>query len=575
MSLYYEAAAILQNTENVGGSLKSRIYGRKDLKSPPATIFALVSEASKWSVVLKDVVERSGILGIEKKLTPTLSLLLTHDLLLSKRGVACPASHPLKLAITRHKARLSAELTKYRIRAKFPTLDALRVHVNATTNGGKEPAHPRWIRVNTLRTTLAHQLETTFANYTQSDSLAAVMAASPTAKILHLDAHIPNLLALPPRADFSKTKAYAAGEIIFQDKASCFPAVLLDATAATLGDEDELEGGGMGRGAGPKIIDACAAPGNKTTHLAAIFCASVDPSTPFTTPPILACERDTRRAAILDKMVTLARADHRVTTRPGQDFLRLDPKKAGMSEVRALLLDPSCSGSGIVGRDEGVGLRFVLPEIGVRGAAVNEKGGKSKKRKRKGTEVEKEATDGGKGKVEEVEVKENEVEVDGDADADALKTRLENLSGFQLKLLCHAMAFPNARRVTYSTCSIHAEENENVVVRALNSNVARKQGWRVLRRDEQVEGMRKWNVRGTKEACVVEGVEMGEEEKGVVADACIRCEKGTMEGTMGFFVAGFVRDGNGEGNMESDDVDQRILHHGEDDDEWNGFSDDG
>jgi hypothetical protein len=67
MSLYYEAAAILTNAEKTGGTLKSRIYKAKDLKSSAANIYALVSEATKWSGVLKEVVERSGILALEKK----------------------------------------------------------------------------------------------------------------------------------------------------------------------------------------------------------------------------------------------------------------------------------------------------------------------------------------------------------------------------------------------------------------------------------------------------------------------------------------------------------------------------
>lgn len=67
MSLYYEAATILANPDNIGGSLKSRIYKQKDLKSTPGQIFALIAEASKWSVVLKDVIEKCGLLAAEKK----------------------------------------------------------------------------------------------------------------------------------------------------------------------------------------------------------------------------------------------------------------------------------------------------------------------------------------------------------------------------------------------------------------------------------------------------------------------------------------------------------------------------
>jgi putative methyltransferase len=76
MSLYYEAAAVLANTDNAGGSLKSRIYRQKDLKSKPAQLFALITEASKWSPVLKDVIEKTGLLGEEKKVRAAVNLLL-------------------------------------------------------------------------------------------------------------------------------------------------------------------------------------------------------------------------------------------------------------------------------------------------------------------------------------------------------------------------------------------------------------------------------------------------------------------------------------------------------------------
>ena len=112
------------------------------------------------------------------------------------------------------------------------------------------------------------------------------------------------------------------------------------------------------------------------------------------------------------------------------------------------------------------------------------------------------------------------------------------------------MAFPAVRRITYSTCSLYKEENEHVVVKALLSDVARKRGWRVLKRAEQVEGLRKWSRRGDLDAAreAVDENDGGDSEMDaeMVANACIRCEKGGEEGTMGFFVVGFVRDGDGE-----------------------------
>lgn len=67
MSLYYETATILENPDQIGGSFKARIFKKKDLKSKPGQIYALVAEASKWSRVLKDVIEKCAVLKEERK----------------------------------------------------------------------------------------------------------------------------------------------------------------------------------------------------------------------------------------------------------------------------------------------------------------------------------------------------------------------------------------------------------------------------------------------------------------------------------------------------------------------------
>ena len=78
MSLYYEAADLLTAPTNAGGSLKSRIFNKKDLKSQPAQVYALAIETCKWSSVLKEVVENAEILRLEHKVmfTPQLTCLL-------------------------------------------------------------------------------------------------------------------------------------------------------------------------------------------------------------------------------------------------------------------------------------------------------------------------------------------------------------------------------------------------------------------------------------------------------------------------------------------------------------------
>jgi 25S rRNA (cytosine2278-C5)-methyltransferase len=474
-----------------------------------------------------------------------------HDLLHSRKGIALPEKHGLYLAVTRHKARLVAELTRARLRRGCTTIDALRSEVESYSDDPQSSAyrHPRWIRVNTLRSSLQEQLEGTFANYRQTRNIADLTKPTIMENVVYIDEHIPNLLAIPARCDLSKSPPYREGKLIYQDKASCFPAYLLDPLAAA-GD----------------IIDACSAPGNKTTHLAAITSSSnLDGIDKIN---IFACEKDPIRSITLSKMVNLACADKLVSIKPRQDFLRLDPHAKEYADVTCLLLDPSCSGSGIVGRDE------TTVSIHLPGAANAEFSGPRGKKRKRHTKEPAVAVRPALPLQNEVD-EENFVENVGEGEK--LQARLSALSDFQLRLLKHAMEFPAAKRITYSTCSIHDEENEHVVVQALVSDVALNRAWRIMRRNEQVEGLSKWHIRGSTPAVkkASQSSTSGEMKDTCedIAEGCIRCSKDSEDGTMGFFVAGFVRD------LSSNDEDANGINDGhddigEDEEEWNGFSED-
>ncbi|KAG5986013.1 hypothetical protein E4U43_005738 [Claviceps pusilla] len=528
MSLYHEAADILSTTSpHQGGSLKSRVFGRKDAKSPPNQLYALVLETCKWSGVLKEVIEGAELLRHERKLSPTLALLLVHDLLLAKGGIALPQSHGLRCSIDRHKARLSSEFTRARLRRKAPSVEALRAQIIKAT-AGEEASHPRWVRVNALKSTIEEQLESTFSTYARAETIRDVVAKE--GRHIFLDPHVPNLMAITPGHDLSKTEAYTSGKIILQDKASCFPAYLLDPRSE---DGD--------------IIDACAAPGNKTTHLASILHRHT-PEFESREQTIFAFEKDARRAQTLEKMVRIAGAKNMTRIGLGQDFLQADPCAEKFKNVGALLLDPSCSGSGIVGRDSMPQLHLPEPPSQQRQQQQQQQGpggsvsraDSSNKRKRKLDQVHADAGSTSAAVLRDDDG--NETVVSSERD---LSERLEALSSFQLTLLLHAFRFPSAKKVTYSTCSIHSQENEHVVMAALQSDIARKMGWRILRRAEQVSGLRTWPVRGLVEAC------NGDE---TVAEACIRTYKDDGHGVMGFFVAAFARDVDGErGPADGDD----------------------
>ena len=423
-----------------------------------------------------------------------------HDLLLAKGGIALPQSHGLRASVERHKGRLTSELTLARLRRKAPSLEVLREQVERDT-AGEEAHYPRWVRINALNSTMAEQLESTFSKYTRVRSIQDLVT-KPGRNLL-IDPHVPNLVAVTPGTDLTKTDAYAAGKIILQDKSSCFPAYLLDP-----------------HGEDGDVVDSCAAPGNKTTHVAAVV---HEHRAEFANPPqtIFAFEKDPRRAQTLEQMVKVAGAKKMTRVGFGQDFLQVDPRSDRFRSVGALLLDPSCSGSGIVGRDS-------MPELHLPTAPEKApaKQATTTNRKRKFAE---DKTD------EQKVIRDddgNETVLDREKDFTA---RLEALAAFQLELLLHAFTFPAATKVTYSTCSVHVQENEQVVMRALQSDVARTRGWRVLAREEQVSGMRDWEVRGVADACGGDGE---------IADGCIRSYKDDGRGVMGFFVVGFQRRGS-------------------------------
>lgn len=147
---------------------------------------------------------------------------------------------------------------------------------------------------------------------------------------------------------------------------------------------------------GDVIVDGCSAPGNKTLQLIKYFPEQ----------KIIACEQDFNRFNLLNERLGFYHRDGQAKYEAfNKDFTSIDPSDPESKKIKAIMLDPTCSGTGMRNRTE-----------------------------------------------------QNEIDFN----------RIKQISDMQVSLLMHACSFPSVRYVCYSTCSTDAQENEFSVIRVIN-----------------------------------------------------------------------------------------------------------
>ncbi|KAI0292127.1 S-adenosyl-L-methionine-dependent methyltransferase [Russula brevipes] len=457
MNFYFDAAKLIDRVDAKRGSVKSLLNTLPE-KSRKRTA-ALVIETLKYKSALAEVIAAANLLKNEKKIVShNFALVLVHDLLLS--GGIQAGDGPVKQALLRHKTRLRSEWQRVKIRrgAKADGELALADDVRAARI-------PRYARINALKWTIDEAVKSfQKCGYTLGNAADGVNFAR--------DVHVENLLLFPPQAQLTDTPEYSDGRLILQDKASCFPAVVLAPPAHP----------------GSVIIDATAAPGNKTSHLSALM---------GNQGKILAFERDRKRYGTLKTMVAKAGCSN--VEALNVDFLTTDLNDEKYLGATHILVDPSCSGSGIVNR-----LDHLVESGALADASTNVAGAAS------------------------LTTHATSPPTEAESSSVALAERLTKLAAFQLQMLRHAMRFPGAEKIVYSTCSIYPEENEQVVAAALRSPEATAGGFKLAPRALVLPA---WSRRG---------------QPGILDDAdteaVVRCSPGE-DSTNGFFVSCFIRRG--------------------------------
>jgi len=384
--LYKVAANILKNFEDGKDSLKNLVFNCKKHPNKKG-LFSLVMETVNHKKQLDQATQKIELFVTEPRFNKHLAYVLINELFWGKQtlpGDSLPVQTVLK-----YKKRLKKSIDM---------------------EGGVDgralcDSWPRYARINTLCIN-KHRLNTQLKEegwvevmYDKSevDNKQFLQLISNLKENQYLsDLHIPNLLVFPPKSQLYSHELVKDGFLMLQDKSSCFPVAALAPPA------------------GSSVLDSCAAPGMKTSQLAAAVCGdkfAVLGGDPPAGAKVVAVERSVKRYGLLKEILERSQASL-VTEVLNQDFLKIDPNMH--LDVEYIVVDPSCSGTGMARR--------------------------------------------------------------GGGDEEPSEDRLESLASVQTTLLLHALSFPSAKRVVYSTCAVSVVENEQVVAKVLEKAA----GWEVV-----------------------------------------------------------------------------------------------
>ena len=271
-------------------------------------VHAVTCQVLKHMITIKDVISRTcqmeqviEAIGLSNAYVLVYEVLIGQGLGRARKGEAEKAIHALKIEL---RASLDQILSERNVSSVEELIES----------SSSAPVHPRWARVNTIKISVSEAIKL-FNSPPLSWPVSHQKPLEPS-----IDDLLNDLLRFPPATDLHDHPLVISGEIILQSKASCMPAHALAPRK------------------GWHIIDCCAAPGNKTTHVSALLVKAGGGH-------VYAFDKDQRRLKRLNENAARAGASHIITSQC-IDFLTVDPNDRQFESVRGILLDPSCSGSG-------------------------------------------------------------------------------------------------------------------------------------------------------------------------------------------------------------------------------------
>ncbi|XP_043656981.1 28S rRNA (cytosine-C(5))-methyltransferase [Drosophila teissieri] len=368
-SQYKATAKILKTALQKQKSIKTLIFAEKHART--RTLTTLLTIFCENRVAVENAIEETGLLKDNPTFDPSLAKVLVTELVFGKKELN-GESKPVQ-TVRSYRERLLKSISDSGIQKKEP--------------------NPRYVRINTNLYSLAEALEYLSqenwrrkelpADTSYADFLTAIKSLEEDEFMT--DMHVEGLLIFPAKwANYWGTHELVRSKrLILQNKATSLAAELLaPPTGAT-------------------VLDMCAAPGMKTLHLCNVM---------QNQGCIYSVEQDHERYTTLCDISE--QAGCKIVKPILGDALSLTSDR--FKDVEYILVDPSCSGSGM----------------------------------------------------------QNRMTVCDEPKDDS---RLYKLQGLQIKILSHAMgSFPNVKRIAYCTCSLWKEENEQVVERCLQLNPSYK-----------------------------------------------------------------------------------------------------